>query len=162
MRPWWPMPVTIIPLEAAGVLGLLVCHPLGRLVAGAAGHPVVEVAAGVAHGEGSDVAPPTSPPRRPRQLRPRHVAGDPHHLGAAHERIHRKPPAPRRMLRPPAEPTSRADSGCRASNAVRPNAATAMRTIRLRPSLTTSLDRVCRPDYLPSRFARPVPIDEVE
>src|SRR5438132_10064525 len=55
------------------------------------------------------------------------------------------PPA----LRAHAESTSRADSGCRASNAVRPNAATAMRTIRLRPSLTTSLDRVCRPDYLP-------------
>src|SRR5207244_11067982 len=68
------------------------------------------------------------------------------------------PPA----LRAHAESTSRADSGCRASNAVRPNAATAMRTIRLRPSLTTSLDRVCRPDYLPSRFARPVPINEVE
>src|SRR5437660_11473046 len=48
------------------------------------------------------------------------------------------PPA----LRAHAGSTSRADSGCRASNAVRPNAATAMRTIRLRPSLTTSLDRV--------------------
>src|SRR2546426_12220579 len=59
MRPWWSMPVTIIPLEAASVLGLLVCHPLGRLVAGAAGHPVVEVAAWFAHGECSDVAPPS-------------------------------------------------------------------------------------------------------
>src|SRR2546425_10747103 len=44
------------------------------------------------------------------------------------------PPA----LRAHADSTSRADSGCRASNAVRPNAATAMRTIRLRPSLTIS------------------------
>src|SRR3989441_2268911 len=88
MRPWWPMPVTIIPLEAAGVLGLLVCHPLGRLVAGAAGHPVVEVAAWLAHGECSDVAPPTSPLRRPWQLRLRPVAGDPHHVVAPHDRIH--------------------------------------------------------------------------
>src|SRR2546422_7342353 len=42
------------------------------------------------------------------------------------------PPA----LRAHAESTSRADSGCRASNAVRPSAATTMRMIRLRPSLT--------------------------
>src|SRR5207247_1017822 len=88
MRPRWPMPVTIIPLEAAGVLGLLVCHPLGRLVAGAAGHPVVEVAAWFAHRECSDVAPPTSPRRRQRQLHLRHVAVDPHHVVAAHDRIH--------------------------------------------------------------------------
>src|SRR2546429_2645697 len=88
MRPWWPMPVTIIPLEAAGVLGLLVCHPPGRLVAGAAGHPIVEGAARVAPGECSDVAPPPSPLRRPRQLRLRHVAVDPHHVVAAHDRIH--------------------------------------------------------------------------
>src|SRR2546429_3869435 len=103
MRPWWPMPVTIIPLEAAGVLGLLVCHPLGRLVAGAAGHPVVEVAAWVAHGECSDVAPPPSPPPRPRQLRLPHVAVDPHPPGAPHYRIHTiqlaPPPIP-----PPAGP----------------------------------------------------------
>src|SRR2546425_10060868 len=97
MRPWWPMPVTIIPLEAAGVLGLLVCHPLGRLVAGAAGHPVVEVAAWFAHGECSDVAPPTSPLRPQRQLRLRHVAGDPHHVGAAPYRRHRVRLAPQRL-----------------------------------------------------------------
>src|SRR2546429_9676485 len=84
MRPRWPMPVTIIPLEAAGVLGLLVCHPVGRLVAGAAGHPVVEDAAWVAPRECSGVAPPTSPRRRPRQLPLPPLAVDPHPPGAAH------------------------------------------------------------------------------
>src|SRR2546426_3116408 len=39
-------------------------------------------------------------------------------------------------LRAHADSTSRADSGCRASNAVRPSAETTMRMIRLRPSLT--------------------------
>src|SRR2546429_4512988 len=94
MRPRWPMPVTIIPLEAAGVLGLLVCHPVGRLVAGAAGHPVVEVAAWFAHRECSDVAPPTSPRRRPRQLPLPPGSGGSHPRGAPHDRIHRIPLAP--------------------------------------------------------------------
>src|SRR5436190_22248100 len=88
MRPWWPMPVTIIPLEAAGVLGLLVCHPLGHLVAGAARHPVIEVAAWFAHGEWSDAAPHTSPLRRQRQVRLRTVAVDPHHVVTAHDVHH--------------------------------------------------------------------------
>src|SRR2546427_5775592 len=104
MRPWWPMPVTIIPLEAAGVLGLLVCHPLGRLVAGAAGHPVVEVAAWFAHGECSDVAPPTSPLRRQRQLRLRPVAGGSHPVVAAHDRIPAKRLAPQPLPRPDCPP----------------------------------------------------------
>src|SRR2546430_16841709 len=97
MRPWWPMPVTIIPLEAAGVLGLLVCHPLGRLVAGAAGHPGVEVAARVAPGEWSDVAPATAPLPRPRQVRLPPVAGYAPPAGGAHDRVHRGRPAPAQL-----------------------------------------------------------------
>src|SRR5256886_6384627 len=97
MRPWWPMPVTIIPLEAAGVLGLLVCHPLGRLVAGAAGHPDVEDAAWFAHGGCSDVAPPTSPLRPPRHLRLPPVPVDSHHAGAAPDTIPRRTLLSRRM-----------------------------------------------------------------
>src|SRR3989442_12852630 len=54
MRPRRPMPVTIISLESARVLGLLVGHPPRCLLAGPVGHPVIEVAARSAHGECRD------------------------------------------------------------------------------------------------------------
>src|SRR5438132_1176108 len=51
MRARRPVPITIIALQASCVLGFLVRHPTRRVLAGRAGHPVVEVAARLAHGE---------------------------------------------------------------------------------------------------------------
>src|SRR5712692_2030051 len=135
-------------------------HPTCRLITPGMAHPVVEGAARIVHRECPELAPPRSPRYRretladgicrERQLRLHHAAVDPHQYErywsakkrrAWSDRISLRtidacaaPPA----LRAHADSTRRADSGCRASNAVRPMGATTMRTIRLRPSLTAS------------------------
>src|SRR5438093_137422 len=111
------MPVTIIALESARVLGFLVGHPARRLLTGPVSHPVVKVAARSAHGACREVAPPTSPLpgggsaaggiRSQLQLLLRHVAVDPHHVVTAHDRIHRIGLA-RERLRSAPTPTRRA------------------------------------------------------
>src|SRR5947208_17015868 len=97
------MPVTIIALESARVLGFLVGHPARRLLTGPVSNPVVKVAARSAHGGCREVAPPTSPLPggesaacgigRLLQLHIRHVAIDTRQLVAPPERIVRIGPA---------------------------------------------------------------------
>jgi len=70
---------------------------------------------------------------------------------------------PRERLHPRSAPTpTRRDGRTQAAGSATPSGPgqrTTMRTIRLRPSLTASLVRVCRTSCLPQLFARPVPID---